>query len=478
VTLATPRAVRGATDASELDRIGEEIATLAAHVHAATYRLLVLLAEFDERGGWGGGFRSCAHWLSWRTGIAPGAAREKVRTARALRTLPRVSEAMRAGELSFAKVRAITRVATPDNETDLLEVARSGTAAQVERIVRAWHRADRLEEQRAEGKRHESRQLSLYIDEDGMYVVRGRLDPEAGALLEKALESAGEALFGRRPESRAESGSQSRQASHAESGSKSRQTSHADSHSESTSAGQRRADAVGLVAERALAVRDAGKVRSAFEVVVHVDAEALRRDSAAAMRQDSAPRQDSAAVRQDSAAGQSVIAGGARVSAETSRRLACDAGRRVMSYDENGSTLDVGRRNRTVPAAIRRALEHRDRRCRFPGCDLRYCDAHHIVHWADGGATALANLVLLCRRHHRAVHEAGFRIERDAAGDLRFHHPNGRVIPDVPAAPRLQADLASRHAGRGIAINSEALIAFSTGQPLDVNHAIVTLRGG
>jgi hypothetical protein len=427
-----------------LDRIGEEIATLAAHVHAATYRLLVLLAEFDERGGWGGGgFRSCAHWLSWRTGIAAGAAREKVRTARTLRTLPRVSEAMRTGELSFAKVRAITRVATPVNEADLLEVARNGTAAHVERIVSAWRRADRLEERRAECERHESRHLSLYIDEDGMYVVRGRLDPDAGALLEKALGSAVATLFGRRPESRPESGSKSRQAYHA------------DSRNESTPAAQRRADAVGLVAERALAVGDGGPVRPAFEVVVHVDTEALR---------------------QDSAAGQAVIAGGARVSAETSRRLTCDAGRRVMADDENGSTVDVGRRSRTVPTAIRRALEHRDRRCRFPGCELRYCDAHHIVHWADGGTTALANLVLLCRRHHRAVHEEGFRIERDTAGDLRFHHPTGRVIPNVPAAPTLQGDLASRHAAQGVAVNSEALVSFSTGQSLDLNHAIVTLR--
>jgi hypothetical protein len=352
---------------------------------------------------------------------------------------------MRTGELSFAKVRAITRVATPVNEADLLDVARSGTAAHVERIVSAWRRADRLEERRAEGERHESRHLSLYIDEDGMYVMRGRLDPDVGALLEKALESAGEALSGRRPESRAESGSKSRQASHV------------DARSESTPAAQRRADAMGLVAERALAIRDAGKVRSAFEVVVHVDAEALR---------------------QHSSAGQVVIAGGARGSAETSRRLACDAGRRVMADDENGRTVDVGRRSRTVPTAIRRALEHRDRWCRFPGCELHYCDAHHIVHWADGGTTALANLVLLCRRHHRAVHEEGFRIERDTAGDLRFHHPTGRFIPNVPAAPTLQADLASRQEAQGIAVNSEALISFSTGQSLDLSHAIVTLRGG
>jgi hypothetical protein len=449
VTLSTPRLDRHTpTAVEELDRLGEEIATLAAHLHAATYQLLVLLAEFDERGGWGGGgFRSCAHWLSWRTGIAAGAAREKVRTARALRTLPRVGAAMRAGELSFAKVRAITRVATPDNEADLLEVARCGTAAHIERIVSAWRRADRLEERRAEGERHASRHLSLYIDEDGMYVVRGRLDPEVGALLEKALESADETRFGRRAASDAES----RMASGAES-----RAACVGSRGEPTPAAQRRADALGLVAERALAVRDVGAVRPMFEVIVHVDAEALR---------------------EDSPAGQSVIAGGAHVSAETSRRLACDAGLVIMTNDENGSTVDVGRRRRTVPTAIRRALEHRDRWCRFPGCELRCCDAHHIVHWADGGTTALANLVLLCRRHHRAVHEEGFRVERDSAGGLRFHHPNGHVIPDVPEAPALTTDLASLHHALGVPVEGAALVSFATGQPLDLAHTVLVLRG-
>jgi hypothetical protein len=402
----------------DLERIGEEIATLAAHVHAATYRLLVLLAKFDERGGWSGsGFRSCAHWLSWRTGIALGAAREKVRTARALPALPRVSDAMRRGELSFAKVRAITRVATPENEPGLLEVARSGTAAHVERIVRAWRRVDTLEEQHAERERHESRHLSLHIDHDGMYVLRGRLDPEVGALLEKALEAA-------------------------------------DSLNDPTPAAQRRADALGLVAERALSSPDASH-RTAFEVVLHVDTDTLQRDSAT---------------------GHAVIAGGGRVSAETSRRLACDAGHTAMTSDESGNTLTVGRRTRTVPASIRRALEHRDERCRVPGCELRYCDAHHIVHWADGGATALDNLVLLCRRHHRAVHEEGFRIERDAAGGFRFHRPDGRELPHVPPAPTLETDLATLHRAQGLAIDPDALAAFSTGQSLDIDIALVTLK--
>ena len=464
VTLGMPHVDRHTpTAVGELDRLGDEIATLAAHIHAATYQLLVLLAEFDERGGWGGGgFRSCAHWLSWRTGIAAGAAREKVRTARALRTLPRVGAAMRAGELSFAKVRAITRVATPDNEADLLEVARCGTAAHVERIVSAWRCADRLEERRAEGERHASRHLSLYIDEDGMYVVRGRLDPEVGALLEKALESADEERLGRRAsdaETHASSGAETHASSgaetHASSGAETRAT-HAGSRSEPTPAAQRRADALGLVAQRALAVRDVGPVRPTFEVIVHVDAEALR---------------------QESSAGQSVVAGGARVSAETSRRLACDAGVVVMTSDGKGSTVDVGRRRRTVPTAIRRALEHRDRWCRFPGCELRGCDAHHIVHWADGGTTALANLVLLCRRHHRAVHEEGFRVERAGAGGLRFHHANGHVIPNVPEAPTLSTDLVSLHDGQGVSVDGGTLVSFSTGQPLDLAYAVAALRG-
>jgi hypothetical protein len=178
-----------------LERLGDEIAELAAHVHAATGRLLLRLAEFDRRAGWAApGFLSCAHWLSWRTGVAPGAAREKVRVARALTNLPLLAASLQSGELSYAKVRAITRVATPDNESDLLELARTATAAQVERVVRAWRRVDRLEEAAEERSRHRSRSLTVHSDVDGMVIVRGRLDPEAGALLERALAAAAEAL--------------------------------------------------------------------------------------------------------------------------------------------------------------------------------------------------------------------------------------------------------------------------------------------
>lgn len=162
--IVSPRADE-ASDA--LDRLGDEIAELAAHVHAATYQLLVRLRVFDEKGGWGGGFHSCAHWLSWRTGIGLGTAREHVRVARALGELPQLSDAMRRGHLSYAKVRALTRIATLENEAQLLALARQGTASHIEKVVRAWRRVDRLEEQRQDCERHRLRDLTLYHDDDG-----------------------------------------------------------------------------------------------------------------------------------------------------------------------------------------------------------------------------------------------------------------------------------------------------------------------
>ena len=170
-----------------LDRLGDEIAELSAHLDAATARLLALIRDFDARGGWNTGFRSCAAWLAWRVGLDPGAARERVRVARALGTLPRLAQALALGELSYAKVRALTRVATPETEARLLGVGRAGTAAHVERIVRGWRRVDRQAEAREAARRHASRALHVHQDEDGMVILRGRLEPEVGALLVQAL---------------------------------------------------------------------------------------------------------------------------------------------------------------------------------------------------------------------------------------------------------------------------------------------------
>src|SRR5881409_3494957 len=165
-------------DTRTLDRLGDEIAELSAHLEAAIARLLDLIREFDAREGWANGFRSCAAWLSWRVGFAPGAAREHVRVARALGTLPLLSEALGHGKLSYAKVRELTRVATPETEERLLAVGLAGTAEHVERIVRGWRRVDRKAEAQEASRRHRHRALHVYHDEDGTVRIRGRLAPE------------------------------------------------------------------------------------------------------------------------------------------------------------------------------------------------------------------------------------------------------------------------------------------------------------
>ena len=235
----------------DTDDLGETIAALAARLHAATYELLVLLREFDERTGWNNGFWSCAHWLHWRTGIDLGAAREKVRVAKALPALPRISMAMQHGQVSYAKVRALTRVATADNEASLLDLALAGNCAHVERFVRAWRRVDRVQAAREGETKHRNRQLSTWVDDDGMVVIRGRLTPEVGAVVQRALEAASDHLF--------------REAAGALTG---------DAMAEELTPGQRRADALGLLAEAALAADlDRGTAGDRYQVVLHVDAD-------------------------------------------------------------------------------------------------------------------------------------------------------------------------------------------------------------
>src|SRR5947208_1656205 len=344
----------------ELERLGDQIAEMSAHLDATTARLLDLIREFDDRGGWGNGFRSCAHWLTWRIGLDQGAARERVRVARALGSLPRLAKALARGELSYSKVRALTRVATPETEERLLKVGRAGTAEHVERIVRAWRRVDRIGEAEQSRQRHRRRGLHVYQDEDGMVVIHGRLEPETGAVLMKALED------------------------------------------------------------------------------------------------------------------------GAHVSAETSRRLACDATRVVMRHDADGHVTEVGARTRTIPPALRRVLQHRDRGCRFPGCGLPFGQGHHIRHWAHGGPTTLSNLAMLCRRHHRCVHEEGYQIERQPDGVLRFRRPDGLLLPDVPPPAAVPTNpietLRAQNDRRGVDIDARTSMPGWLGGRLDVGWAIDVLH--
>src|SRR5437667_12293792 len=192
--------------AVELDRLGDEIAQLSAHLDAAIARLLDLIREFDARDGWNTGFRSCAAWPSWRVGLDRGAARERVRVARALGTLPRLAQALARGELSYSKVRALTRVATTETEDRLLAVGKAGTAEHVERILRGWRLVDRQAEARETARRHAIRALHVYQDEDGMVVIRGQLAPEVGAVLVQALAAARETLYQRARSMDAEDG--------------------------------------------------------------------------------------------------------------------------------------------------------------------------------------------------------------------------------------------------------------------------------
>src|SRR5438309_4480362 len=185
-------------DTHALDQLGDQIAALSAHLDAATAQLLDLIREFDVHAGWNTGFRSCAHWLNWRVGLDLGAARERVRVARALGTLPLLAEALARGDLSYAKVRALARVATPETEARLRAVGRAGTAAHVERIVRGWRRVDRHAEAREAERQHAGRALYVYPAEDGTVVLRGRLAPEVGALLLRALDAGRETLYQRR----------------------------------------------------------------------------------------------------------------------------------------------------------------------------------------------------------------------------------------------------------------------------------------
>ncbi len=424
-----------------LDRLGDEIAELSAHFDAASARLLDLIREFDTREGWNTGFRCCAAWLSWRVGLDLGAARERVRVARALGTLSLLAQALARGELSYAKVRALTRVATPETEERLLAVGRAGTADHVERIVRGWRRLDRKAEAAESSRRHTSRALHVYQDEDGMVVVRGRLAPEVGAVLMQALAAAREALYQRARGQNDPAGAQ-------------------DVSAETSTMAQQRADALALLAETALHHGiDPGTPGERYQVVVHVDAPVLA---------------------DPDASGESALEDGTHVSAETSRRLACDASRVVMRHSADGRVVEVGARTRTIPPALRRALHHRDRGCRFPGCGRRFTQGHHIRHWAHGGPTTLSNLALLCRWHHRAVHEEGYQLNRQPDGELRFRRPDGRVLPEVPLAPQVPGDpvrsMRARYEAEGLVLHARTAMSGWLGERLDVGYAIDVLH--
>ena len=368
---------------SEFDAKCGEIAELINHLHAGEYRLIELLGEVDATMSWSVyGAKSGAHWLNYMCGLDLGAGREKFRVARAIKHLPLIAEAFRKGELSYCKVRAVTRIATPGDEDRFLELARCMTGAQLERLVREYRYTEKIQADKLEA--HEERTFHGSFNDDGRYGFRGSLPAEDGAVLVAALDAEVGKRLGR----------------------------HA------------RADAFMALIR--------GETNP-FEVTVHVSAETL---------------QDPGSVDRDDPP---ALADGPPLAPDTVRRLACD-GAVVPLLEADGVPLSVGRRTRVIHAALRRALKRRDGGCTFPGCtQRRFLDAHHVKHWADGGETRPENLVLLCRHHHRLIHEGDFRIQ-PTDNSFQFLMPDGTPVPAVDSflqATELEA-LVARNAALDI----------------------------
>ena len=261
-------------------------------------------------------------------------------------------------------------------------------------------RADRLAEREQASTRHAARELNYYHDDDGCLVIRARLPAEEGAVVLQAINAAMDAQRPGEDEDAANDVT-------------------AVTSKDENRFAQRRADALTTMAETTLrhGYGDSpGSLSSAerYQVVVHVTAETLA----------------------EGESGRSELECGQRLAPDTARRIACDGSLLRITDDAAGNPLDIGRKTRAVPPAMQRALRSRDGGCRFPGCTHdRFVDAHHIRHWANGGETSLDNLALLCRRHHRLVHEGGFGVEPIANGALRFTRPDGRVIAEHPRLP-------------------------------------------
>ena len=414
------------------DSLQDSITELAACITVATARLLALIAELDRREAWGEwGVKSCAHWLNWRCGIGLGAAREKVRVARALRSLPAISESFALGTVSYSKVRAMTRIATAENEDYLLMIARHGTASHVEGLVRSYRRVQRNESIAVANEEHALRELNWYWGEDGSLIINARLPAESGALVIKALEAAMDEI--------------NTQAFN--------ENVPAETPLPEKPFAARRADALANIAGEYLSgasrpVRQAER----YQVVVHADLETL---SAAGGN------------------GLSHIEHGPSLCPETVRRIACDASLIELETDARGNPLNIGRKTRTIPPSMRRALEHRDQGCRFPGCtDRRYVDAHHIHHWADGGETSTQNLVLLCGHHHRLIHEGGFKVIRRDDGKLLFFTPNDVWIPEVVAQTIPDTDVDTIVRGIGVDVSAGTLLPKWHGERMDMGMAV------
>ena len=428
-----------------LEDLENQITELAGHLNAANYRWLLLIAEFDRRNGWcDGRLASCAHWLNFKVGLNLGAAREKIRVAHALAALPKISASMARGELSYSKVRALTRIATEGTEDGLLMIALHGTAYHVERVVKYYRRAEHAEELQREERQLERCRLTSWYDSDGSLVFYGRMPALAGAAFEKALDAAMDAVPMMEPPSPAKY-----------------PFDWEDPAEESDALrpyGERRADALAMIAESFLQHPPAAKSSAdRYQIVVHVDAMTLK----------------------EGRDGRCELENGPTLPVEAARRLSCDASLVPIVENEKGEPLSVGRKTRIIPPAMRRALNSRDEGCRFPGCTFhKYVDAHHVEHWADGGETKLSNLITLCRAHHRMVHKGEIVIKELANGGWEFLNAEGRSYHNQPRPTLAQCDWDEIHSvneKNGVYIDSDTAVTRWRGERMDYDMALCCL---
>ncbi len=445
-----------------VEDLGQEIAELSVRLDAATHRLLACIRQFDAANGWGAqGALTCAHWLSWRVGLDLATARERVRVARALGVLPAIDGALAAGTLSYAKVRALTRVATPANEATLLEMALCATGGQLERICRGYRSARGQDDPIPP----EARSLRRRPLPGGMVKLEIVLSPDEADLVARALDRAREVEHAHA--SAEASATLTREGDQADVSAESAQKTpasrlsvrHVETSDEEASpppAWPSRAAGLVTLAQGFLAGHPVGgNGGERFQVIIHVDQDPLAEDGTLSATLDD----------------------GTRVAAEALRRVACDCG--LVAMAGTGEELNVGRRTRSIPPAIRRVLHERDRGCRFPGCThQRFLHGHHVRHWLHGGETSVDNVVLLCTYHHRLVHEGGWQIERDEEGQWRFVAPNGGRMAG-PARREVAGDsvawLGGWAAERGLDLSPDTNQPRWDGTPPDYDVAVAGL---
>ena len=422
---------------------------LASQLAALEAEFLLLVAELDTRGLWGrAGLRSAAHWLSWRLGLRLGSARERVRVGHALNRLPAIAAAFGDGQLSYCKVRALTRVATPATEAELLEIGLGTTGAQCETVVRAWRTALTAEMSASSQLRRTFRRRT---EADGAVVYTLRVAPDDAAVVDAAMGLAQRTVLdddGQPIETPEE-------------------TALAAELTADPPTVRAEADAFLLLAESFVAANGpTGDRGDGLEVVLYAELTDLLADRGRP-RPEAEPTEAAPTEARWHEAGEGSTSGRAPVrspsgqpllSATALRRL-CESSVRVFLTDPDGRPLDLGRQRRHASRKQRRALHIRDRGCcRQPGCTQRKrLIPHHVDWWSRGGPTDLDNLVLFCPSHHRAVHEVGYTVVALGGGRFRFYTPDGREIPEHPdRQPVVRPVPASAMAGTGAHLGRRA----------------------